>query len=181
MALTRGVSRDTLYPNSYSSVVNGRIMPVKDQGSDGTCWAFSATACVEAGLIASDETGVDLSTLQLVNYFYNDKFDPLGNATGDKTTNIGENCLDLGGNHLFTMWGLAGWTNGAPERALPYNNANRSMVLNGTPSDAGLNWSVSGENGVVSVTQNGNTFTVKGLKAGDTTLRFTDSRSGKSK
>ena len=122
----------TPVPSSYSSVLNNQVMSVKNQGSDGTCWAFSATACVEAGLIASGATGVDLSTLQLVNFFYNDKIDPLGNATGDKTTSVGANCLDRGGNHLFTMWGLAGWTNGATETTLPYNNSNRTMAANGT-------------------------------------------------
>ncbi len=104
----------------YSSVEAGIITPVKNQGSDGTCWAFSATASCETAYNKNNEGVTDFSTIQLVNFFYNQKIDPLGNASGDSTSIIGSTKLQRGGNHAFTMWGLASWTNGATEEVLPY-------------------------------------------------------------
>ncbi|MDO5331080.1 MAG: C1 family peptidase [Bacillota bacterium] len=106
----------TSLPSSYSSVTAGKSTPVRNQNPFGTCWAFSATAVAEASL----STKMDLSELQLAYFFYHDKVDPLGNANGDKTEYLssipGEHILDAGGNSAFTMWALAGWTNGALEK-----------------------------------------------------------------
>lgn len=118
---------NAVVPSSYSSVTAGKLGPVKDQNPDGTCWAFSATSTCEGGYNSVTGKNITLSTIQLVNFFYNQKYDPLGNATGDKTANLDDTKLNQGGNHLFTMWGLAGWTNGTTEAILPYA-ANRSLA-----------------------------------------------------
>ncbi|MDO4813329.1 MAG: Ig-like domain-containing protein [Eubacteriales bacterium] len=123
-------------PTSYSSVTAGKITPVKDQYPYGTCWSFGATNAAEASLITSGGSfkgtkatnkNLDLSELQLIYFFYHNKVDPLGNATGDKTTNLSDSILNQGGNHIFTEWALAGWTNGAVESTMPYNKATSSF------------------------------------------------------
>ncbi len=113
-------------PTAYSSVVDnqyGKSTSPKNQGNYGTCWAFSASAVAEASLLSDEQqTSIDLSELQLAQFFYHKKVDPLGNATGDETINNGEsNYLNQGGNHVFTLWGLASWTNGAQESFMPYS------------------------------------------------------------
>ena len=126
-------------PSAYSSVTEGRTTGVKSQGDYGTCWAFSATAAAEGSyyLNSGADEVADLSELQLAYFFYHDRVDPLGNLNGDSTVPIlsgDETFLDAGGNHLYTMWGLAGWTNGALEATLPYSTANCQAALNGTIS-----------------------------------------------
>jgi len=123
-----GASTAEEIPSKYSSVTEGNITPIKDQGSNGTCWAFSAMATAEASLISSGaytKNNLDLSELQLAYFNYTDKYDPLGNATGDGTyvNESGETYLSLGGNHCYTMWQLAGWTGSTTESSLPYSKA----------------------------------------------------------
>ena len=131
------VAPNKALPSQYSSVTAGKVSSVKNQGSYGSCWAFSATTTSESTLYINAGGQIeDLSELQLVYFFYNDKIDPLGNATGDKTTPYGDNCLDLGGNNVFTMWGLANWTNGAQESTLPYSTDNCNKAISGTLSTA---------------------------------------------
>lgn len=126
-------------PAKYSSVTAGRTGAIKNQNPYGTCWAFSATTACEGGLYASTGNMEELSPLQLVNFFYNEKFDPLGNAAGDSTWNLGDTKLDQGGNNLFTMWALAGWTNGARESALPYTTENQNAANDNAISSAYAN------------------------------------------
>ncbi len=116
-------------PGKYSSVTAGKISPVKDQNPDGTCWAFSATSACEGGYTRATNNVESFSVIQLVNYFYNTKIDPLGNASNDVTRNMTDTKLEQGGNSLLTMWGLASWTNGALWDVLPYTTANRNAVL----------------------------------------------------
>lgn len=119
-------------PTSYSSATEGKTTAARNQNPYGSCWAFSATSACESSFYKNGGELQYLSVLQLVNYFYNVKIDPLGNATGDSTNYLMSNRLNLGGNHAFTIWSLAGWTNGAPETALPYTSEYFSAVNNGT-------------------------------------------------
>ena len=122
-------------PTHYSSVSQGLVTQAKSQGDYGTCWAFSATSSAESSLYINDKQSFDLSELQLVNFFYHKKIDPLGNAAGDSTANLIDTPLTLGGNHVFTMWALAGWTNATTESILPYSAANCTAAENGTLSE----------------------------------------------
>lgn len=51
----------------------------------------------------------DFSEDHLIYSFYHVQDDPLGNTTGDKNEALGW-YRDVGGNHIFTTFGLAGWT-----------------------------------------------------------------------
>lgn len=116
-------------PSSYTSV-GKYTTAAKNQNPYGTCWANSATAVAETSMYKymvdngyDDPELEDMSVLQLVNYFYNvERYDPLGNLTGDKTINGDEPKLDQGGNNVFTMWGLASWVNAIPDANLPYTS-----------------------------------------------------------
>ncbi len=115
---------ETSLPTSYSSVTEGKITAAKNQGSYGSCWSFAASACAETTYYKNGGTKTDLSPLQLAYFTYHNKIDPLGNATGDSTKNLTNVLLNQGGNHFFTLFSCAGWTDGAPETALPYTSEN---------------------------------------------------------
>lgn len=119
-------------PSSYSSVSQGKVTAAKSQSPYGSCWAFSATGVAESSYISNNHSSTDFSTLQLVHSFYNTKFDPLGNTGNDKTVALESTPLSRGGNHLFTMWALANWSNATTERALPYSTKNCTAVEKGT-------------------------------------------------
>jgi len=115
--------------SSYSSVTEGFITTAKNQGSYGTCWSFAASSVAEASLIRSGEQtkSVDLSELQLVYYLYGrDKYDPLGNASGDSSA-VSDDYWLHGGNYYWTMWAMAGWSNGAAESVMPYSQIKQSF------------------------------------------------------
>ena len=69
-----------------ASYITSRLTPVRDQGTSGLCWAFSAAAIMEASLLGrySDENKytLDLSEEQLAYFYFNRQDDPLHN-TGD--------------------------------------------------------------------------------------------------
>ncbi len=111
-------------PASYDARSDGHVTSVKDQGSYGnTCWAFSAVAMAESGLLANNQTvggesmtkdTLDLAEMHLAYYFYHTPEDPLGNTTGDATIPLGDYQL-VGGNHIFTTFALANWAGLAME------------------------------------------------------------------
>ena len=116
-------------PSSYSSVDIGPS--IRDQGSYGACWAFSAIAAVEYSLAKQGlaTTDVDQAERQLAYFFYNRKgiTDPLGNTTGDYTEAVEDSTpqsssyLDNGGNGLYAMWHLLGWCGTTEESEAPYS------------------------------------------------------------
>ncbi len=102
----------------------------RNQGSFGTCWAFSALGACEASLIRKGlATGsIDLSERHLAYYFYNrgNTVDPKGGTYGDynivNTSYLAsdENYLDAGGNSTYTMWHLVSWCGPVAESVAPY-------------------------------------------------------------
>ena len=72
--------------NIPSSYITSRLTPVRDQGTSGLCWAFSAAAILETSLLQrytnENKNTLDLSEEQLAYFYFNRQDDPLHN-TGD--------------------------------------------------------------------------------------------------
>ncbi len=111
-------------PSSYDSRTKGVIPSVKNQGSYGTCWAFSLVSAAEAGLITkklADIDEIDLSELQMCYYMYNTSEDPLGNYTGDYVSKQSyEGDILQGGNHVYASKALERWNGLVDEDIFDY-------------------------------------------------------------
>ena len=51
----------TALPSSYDLRTTGRLTPIRDQGSFGTCWAFAGAAALEAAYRRKFGTEIDVS------------------------------------------------------------------------------------------------------------------------
>ncbi|MDR0990142.1 MAG: lectin like domain-containing protein [Propionibacteriaceae bacterium] len=60
-------------PAAYDLRDLGVIAPVRDQGKDGTCWAFAATGSAMSELARDGHPGVSLSVSHLVASVFNDR------------------------------------------------------------------------------------------------------------
>lgn len=90
-AARRANARSGAYdiPSSYDARTDGLVTSVKDQGFDGSCWAFAATSCVESSIIKSGlaDNTVDLSEGHLLWFAKNN----LTTDASDRTYGDGEN------------------------------------------------------------------------------------------
>lgn len=111
-----------------SSYVTPNVPVIRDQNPYGTCWAFSATSLAEFSILqneSADASSIDFSELHLAYFTNYSVTDPLGGTTGDSNTYTNPNTgfLDFGGNLMFAMYTLAGWTGAADETTAPYETA----------------------------------------------------------
>ena len=108
LAITASVTPLSAYaaPAKYSSVEQGYITPVKNQGQWGICWAFTSTAISEASLIKEFPDKFKADTLDLsenlLSYMISHPslYGKL-NSSGDYATYTASSAtdyLDLGGN-----------------------------------------------------------------------------------
>lgn len=124
--------RKATYPSSYSSVDEGYITSVKNQGNYGTCWAHAAMASSEASLIKNNgySTSLNLSELHFAYFFYNNAYDEMGLLSGDSTDPGTDGFLDGGGFNYYSMIKLANWTGPIDETkntAYAYSRASKSF------------------------------------------------------
>ncbi len=124
-------------PASFDARKKGWITPARDQGTSGTCWAFSAVSAAETSMIrqgiqsdgaAATASSLDLSELQLLYFFYHNVTDDFGGTAGDQTNPLTSSILDQGGNGIFTTFALASWLGVVPENLLPYSQANKAIA-----------------------------------------------------
>jgi len=132
------IKKATSLPSSYDARKEGYITSVKDQGNDGTCWAFAASAASEASLIKNngfDKNSINLSELHLAYFTYNNSYDALGLLTGDSYKLTSDSYLDYGGINYNSMLSYARWTGPADEgknTKYTYKSNNKSFKPSST-------------------------------------------------
>ena len=123
-------NRTSVLPSSYDSrsQVNEagvpNVLPVRNQGSDGTCWAFSVCSVAETSIIKQNlfqEKRV-LSPLQFTWFHYNRILNPLGLSGPDRVI-TNQNILKVGGNEYLSTFALANWIGLVDESLAPYEKA----------------------------------------------------------
>ena len=128
------VFASNLYPEYYNGYSNG-IMPsqVRNQGSEGTCWAHAALGCVEIDLIANHgaDNDIDLSELQLAYFTAHNHTDPKG-CHNEETVSFqsldGSNYLNNGGNGMLAYHALINMVGPVEESNVPYSLGNQYAV-----------------------------------------------------
>lgn len=117
-------------PESYSSVEQGYITSVKDQGNTGTCWAHATVAACEASLIKNNgyTKDLNLSELNLAFSTYHTMTDKLG-LFDSETVSLMDYIYNGGdfGNAMIT---LANWNGVVSEEANHSQYASEKLFLN---------------------------------------------------
>ena len=120
----------------YNGYELGNLPPVRNQGSYGTCWAFTALGAMETDLIAdgtASPDSIDLSELHLIYFTYHPYTDPKGLNAGDSVS--APNYLQRGGNYKYAYRTLANMVGPTDEANAPYGSA-ASYAPDGTEAKA---------------------------------------------
>ena len=119
------VSADLAGDTYYNSMDLGYITPVRDQADSNLCWAFSASAAMEANAAKNGHTmgRTYYSPDALGYYFFNRVTDPLALTEGvqvRRTRSGKKNYYDNGGNIFNTVFELMQWMGPVSESAAPF-------------------------------------------------------------
>ena len=129
----------TAYPIESSTIddirtyMDANYPGVRNQGSYGTCWAFSSMGLAEFDMIKKGKftRENDLSELQLAHFTYNFVQDPLGGTIGDTAvyynSNTDTNYLNRGGNYEMASRRLSQWIGAVNETDVPYSMAQTAL------------------------------------------------------
>jgi len=110
-------------PESYSSLENGELPEVRDQGSFGTCWSFGTLAAAEADMIRkgyADAEEIDYSEAALVYYMSHRPTDPMNLTEGDDFHRLNLDYRNGGNSNMATDL-LSGWMGAVDEANAPYS------------------------------------------------------------
>lgn len=132
--------RTDVLPASYDSrdKVNDAgisyVLPARNQGADGTCWAFSVCSAAETSMIKQNlfQESMRLSPLQFTWFHYNRIENPLKLSGPDRVI-ANQNILKAGGNEYLSTFALANWIGLVEEELVPYQKA-ASVLKNGLRS-----------------------------------------------
>ncbi|MBQ7836361.1 MAG: hypothetical protein IJ389_03815 [Clostridia bacterium] len=108
------------FASSYRSPY---ITSVKNQNPYGTCWAHSTCSLAESWLWKEGfaSSSLNLSEYQLSYFIYKERYDPLGNLTGDYTRYKGSgSAFNEGANFFLASTALASWMGLTYESSIPY-------------------------------------------------------------
>jgi C1A family cysteine protease len=105
------------------------IGAVRNQGSNGDCWAFAATASASSGLAAGGQAGPELSTLHLDNAVYNELgIHSYSGRAADFTRD--------GGNALLTVGAWSKWYGAQTAADYPRDSGSTRYTLSQINSSA---------------------------------------------
>ncbi len=109
-------------PSYYNVYEMGLLPALRNQGTEGACWAFAAIGAIEADLIHDNlaTTDVDLSELYLA-YFSAHDYEPTKGDNGDSTRYVGSNYLDNGGTDIMAIRILSNMIGPVDESDAPYS------------------------------------------------------------
>jgi C1A family cysteine protease/uncharacterized protein YneR len=94
------------YPARFDLRQNGKVTPVKNQGSAGSCWAFASYASLESTLLPNESWNFSENNMKnLLSSTYPDGFD---------------RSAESGGNALYSTAYLARWTGPIRDGDDPY-------------------------------------------------------------
>ncbi|RAP51225.1 MAG: hypothetical protein BZ138_05705 [Methanosphaera sp. rholeuAM270] len=102
----------TSLPSSYDMRSKGLVTPVKNQGSSGSCWAFSSIASLESSLLKKTGVSYDLSENNMKNVLK--KYSVIGDSNSEPNT---------GFNDLEPISYLVGWYGPVDENLDEYSSS----------------------------------------------------------
>jgi C1A family cysteine protease len=124
---TGNLAKQSVLPTKYNLNDEGAVTSIKDQGLDGTCWAFSTMAALESNIIKSGNASnsINLSENHLVKFTFDGKdnsFDQSLFAAKDTFSTGGQSAYDLGGNSYLSSATLMRRYGAVDESNAPYSS-----------------------------------------------------------